>query len=127
MTSLRRIFSHPAAPGLTLLAAAAAAIVCANTGAAGAYAGLLAFELGGHVGPLHLEKPLILWINDGLMAIFFLLIGLEVKRELIHGALRDPSQRVLPAVAAVGGMVVPAAVYVAATWGDPRKNRRSLR
>ena len=71
------------------------------------------------MGPLGLYKPLLLWINDGLMALFFLLVGLEIKRELVEGALSQPSQMALPVAGAVGGMVVPALFYVTITWSDP--------
>ncbi|MCJ7700174.1 MAG: Na+/H+ antiporter NhaA, partial [Anaerolineales bacterium] len=71
------------------------------------------------IGQLELAKPLLLWINDGLMAIFFFLIGLEIKRELLEGELSEPSRIILPAVGAVGGMAVPALVYVVFNLGDP--------
>jgi len=66
-----------------------------------------------------LNKPLILWINDGLMAVFFFLIGLELKREMLEGKLKNPRDVVLPGMAAVGGMVVPAAFYLMLNWGQP--------
>ncbi len=116
--ALSRTLDHPATPGLTLLAAAIAAIVAANTSLYDGYLALLSFEVGGDIGPLHLKKALILWINDGLMAVFFLLVGLELKREFLQGALREPSARLMPAVAAFGGMLVPALFYVAVNWGD---------
>ncbi len=68
---------------------------------------------------LAIDKPLLLWINDGLMAVFFFLIGLEVKREMLEGELREPSQIVLPGCAALGGFVVPAAIYAYINWNDP--------
>ena len=71
------------------------------------------------VGPLALDKPLLLWINDGLMAVFFFLVGLEIKRELLRGELSTFGQAALPALAAVGGMVVPALIYVAINAGNP--------
>ena len=67
---------------------------------------------------LHIAKPLLLWINDGLMAIFFLLIGLEVKREFLEGQLSPPSQLALPGIAAIGGMLIPACFYVYLNYGD---------
>ena len=74
--------------------------------------------VGVRVGPLALEKPLLLWINDGLMAVFFFLVGLEIKRELLRGELSTFGQAALPAVAAVGGMAVPALIYVAINAGN---------
>ena len=71
------------------------------------------------VGALEINKPLLLWINDGLMAVFFFLIGLEVKREVMEGELSSVSQIVLPAFGAIGGMAVPAGIYVWMNWGDP--------
>lgn len=71
------------------------------------------------VGALQIAKPLLLWINGGLMALFFFLVGLEIKREVLEGELSDPRQVVLPAVAAAGGMVVPAAIYAAINAGNP--------
>ncbi len=71
------------------------------------------------IGALVLEKPLLLWINDGLMALFFLLVGLEIKRELLEGSLSSWRQAVLPALAATGGMAAPAAIYAAINAGDP--------
>src|SRR4029450_9124926 len=67
---------------------------------------------GFSLGPIVLNKPVLLWINDGLMAVFFLLVGLEIKREVVEGALSQPSQIALPVVAAAGGMAVPAVAWV---------------
>jgi NhaA family Na+:H+ antiporter len=75
--------------------------------------------VGVRVGPLAIDKPLLLWINDGLMAIFFFLVGLEIKRELLRGELSTFGQALLPALAALGGMAVPAVVYVGVNAGDP--------
>jgi NhaA family Na+:H+ antiporter len=66
-----------------------------------------------------IDKPLLLWINDGLMAVFFFLVGMEIKRELLVGELRSPRKAALSMAAALGGMVVPAAIYVALNWGTP--------
>ena len=76
------------------------------------------------LAPFALDKPLLLWINDGLMAIFFFLVGLEIKRELLRGELSTVEQAALPAIAALGGMVVPALIYVAINCG---RRRRALR
>ena len=83
------------------------------------YNALLETPVSIQVGALILDKPLLLWINDGLMAVFFFLIGLEIKRELLEGELSDPSRLVIPAIAAVGGMAVPALIYIAMNQGDP--------
>lgn len=96
--------SSPSAGGIVLILASAAAIIIANTALRESYEGFLHAYIGG----LSVEH----WINDGLMAIFFLLVGLEIKRELIVGALSSWSQRALPGFAAIGGMAVPALIYV---------------
>ena len=71
------------------------------------------------IGPLEIAKPLLLWVNDGLMAGFFFLVGLELKRELLVGELSDRSKLVLPAVGAIGGMLVPSLIYAAMNYQDP--------
>ena len=96
--------SSPTAGGIVLILASAAAIIIANTSLRESYEGFL----HAYVGGLSVEH----WINDGLMAVFFLLVGLEIKRELIVGALSSWSQRALPGFAAIGGMAVPALIYV---------------
>jgi NhaA family Na+:H+ antiporter len=106
-----RFFQLEAASGLLLIAAAILALVINNSPLSYLYNGLLDVPVAVKVGALEIAKPLLLWINDGLMALFFLLIGLEVKREVVDGQLSKPSQVILPATAAVGGMVVPALVY----------------
>ncbi|WEK32172.1 MAG: Na+/H+ antiporter NhaA [Candidatus Pseudomonas phytovorans] len=106
-----RFFQLEAASGLLLIAAAVLALVINNSPLSYLYSGLLDVPVAVQVGALNIAKPLLLWINDGLMALFFLLIGLEVKREVVDGHLSKPSQVILPATAAVGGMVVPALIY----------------
>jgi NhaA family Na+:H+ antiporter len=110
---------HEAAGGLVLMAAALAALILCNSPLAWLYDWLLQTPVGVRVGSLALDKPLLHWINDGLMAVFFFLVGLEIKRELLRGELSTIRQAVLPAVAATGGMAVPAAIYVAINAGDP--------
>ena len=107
------------AGGILLLAAAIAALVAVNTPFATAYAGLVDTTIAVQVGTIAIEKPLLLWVNDGLMAVFFFLIGLEVKREFLEGELSSPSQVVLPGLGAIGGMAVPAAIYASLNWQDP--------
>jgi Na+:H+ antiporter, NhaA family len=107
-----------AASGVLLLAAAAVALAVSNSPALPLYADLLDLKVGGHVGPLTLEKTLLHWINDGLMAVFFLVVGLEIKRELVEGELSTPAQAALPGIAALGGMAVPALIYVGLNLGD---------
>jgi Na+:H+ antiporter, NhaA family len=109
---------HEAAGGVALLVAALAALIVSNSPLAWLYDAFLDTLVGIRAGPFALDKPLLLWINDGLMAIFFLLVGLEIKRELLRGELSTFGQAVLPALAALGGMVVPAAIYAGINAGD---------
>lgn len=111
--------SSEAISGLLLLAASALALVAANGPWSKLYDGFLEVPFSVTLGSLALQKPLLLWINDGLMAIFFLMIGLEVKREMTDGALATWSERSLPFAAALGGMLAPAAIFVAINLGDP--------
>ncbi|WP_051341451.1 Na+/H+ antiporter NhaA [Azospirillum halopraeferens] len=115
LSILREFLHTEASGGLLLLAAAAAAIVVANSPLAGGYFGLLhTYVFGLSVGH---------WINDGLMAVFFLLVGLEIKREVLDGQLATWPRRALPGIAAVGGMVVPALIYVAFNGANPETLR----
>lgn len=105
--------------GVLLLLATALALMLANTPAVAFYEWLLSTPVQVRVGALDIHKPLLLWINDGLMALFFLAVGLEIKREACHGHLSSLRQIALPGVAALGGMVVPALIYVALNHHDP--------
>ena len=116
---LKAFIDSEAASALPLLAAAVLALVLANSPLVGAIHGMLEAKLGFSFGVLDLAKPLHLWINDGLMAVFFLLVGLEIKREVVEGELSRPSQVALPVAGALGGMFVPALIYVGINWGDP--------
>ena len=107
------------ASGLLLLVAAVLAMLVANSPFAYLYDALLDTTVAVHVGALSISKPLLLWVNDGLMAVFFFLVGLEIKREVMEGELSSLSQVVLPGMGALGGMAVPAAIYAWMNWGDP--------
>jgi NhaA family Na+:H+ antiporter len=116
--SIRRWLQHEAAGGVLLIVAALIALTMANSSAQPFYDALIHFPqdpAAGHGASF----SLLLFINDALMAIFFLMIGLEVKRELMEGALASRSQAVFPAIAAVGGMVVPALIYLLVNWREP--------
>jgi Na+:H+ antiporter, NhaA family len=108
---LRHLFENEAAGGLVLMAAAALAQVVANSPLAPAYFA----ALHAYIGPLSVSH----WINEGLMAVFFLVVGLEIKRELLDGHLSTWPRRALPGIAAAGGMAVPALIYAAFNWNDP--------
>jgi NhaA family Na+:H+ antiporter len=113
-----RFFQLEAAGGLLLIAAAALALIINNSPLSWLYNAFLEVPVVAQIGAIKIAKPLLLWINDGMMALFFLLIGLEVKREVLEGHLSRPSQIILPGTAAVGGMVVPALVFWALNQGD---------
>lgn len=112
-------FRKESAGGILLMISALAAIFAVNLGLSDVYDLLLSTPVTVGVGSLIIDKPLLLWINDGLMAVFFFLVGLELKRELVEGELANPRNIILPGIGAVGGMVVPAAIYVAFNAGDP--------
>ena len=121
-STFTRFFQLEAASGLLLIAAAILALIINNSQLSWLYSGLLDTPVVAQIGALKIAKPLLLWINDGLMALFFLLIGLEVKREVLDGQLSKPSQLVLPGAAAIGGMLVPALIY----WFLNRDNPAAL-
>ena len=105
--------------GILLVAAAAVAMLLSNSPFASLYHGFLDTPVEIRIGDLQIAKPLLLWINDGLMAVFFLLLGLELKREMLEGRLSHYRQVLLPAIAALGGMLIPAAIYIFLNQGDP--------
>jgi NhaA family Na+:H+ antiporter len=116
---IREFLRMEAAGGIVLGIAAALALIACNSGLVDFYRSVLILPVEVRFGSLQIAKPLLLWINDGLMAIFFLLVGLEIKREFREGELSSLRQAMLPAIGAVGGMVVPAALYVLCNLGDP--------
>ncbi|XXF10001.1 Na+/H+ antiporter NhaA [Pseudomonas sp. D2-3] len=118
-SALKRFLASEAAGGVLLMIAAAAAVMVANSPLASTYFHLLHAETGPTLSEKLGPMTLHLWINDGLMAIFFLLVGLEIKRELVDGRLSSWEQRRLPALPALMGMAVPALIYLAITGGDP--------
>lgn len=111
-------FEHEAAGGVVLMIAAAFAVLISNSPFAYLYDLLLDTPVVIQIGALELNKPLLLWINDGLMAIFFFLVGLEIKREVVEGRLSSVRTATLPVIAAVGGMALPAVIYMVLNWGD---------
>ncbi len=114
----KRFMKLESAGGILLMIAAVLAMIAANSPLSVYYDSLIDLPVAVSVGTFEIAKPLLLWINDGLMAVFFFLIGLELKRELAEGELADRSAIVLPAIGAVGGMVVPALLYIYFNSGD---------
>jgi NhaA family Na+:H+ antiporter len=120
-------FKSKSTSGVLLMASALAALVWANSPWAASYDGLWSMRFTVGLGDAALSKPLLLWVNDGLMALFFFVVGLEIKREFLAGELSSRSQAILPIAAAVGGMAVPALFYILACgdggavrgWGIP--------
>jgi Na+:H+ antiporter, NhaA family len=117
VSALQDFLRQEAAGGYVLMAAAGLALIVANSPLAPSYFAALDTKLGFAVGPLALNETILHWINDGLMALFFLLVGLEIKREVLDGELSRPSRVVLPGLAAVGGVALPALIYVAFNSG----------
>ena len=119
LKTLQSFLKLEAASGILLMFAAVIAMVIANSPLNIYYDLLLSVPVKVAVGSFEIAKPLLLWINDGLMALFFLLVGLELKREFLEGDLSQPGQITLPAIGAVGGMLVPASIYAALNYQDP--------
>jgi Na+:H+ antiporter, NhaA family len=117
--AIRKFLALEAAGGILLAAAALAALLLANSPLDFVYTKFLDIPVEVRFGKFQIAKPLLLWINDGLMAVYFFLVGLELKRELREGELSSPAQVMLPALAAGGGMALPAAIYAWINWGDP--------
>jgi NhaA family Na+:H+ antiporter len=116
----QQFFQTSASGGLLLLAATALALAWANSPWAASYHALWSTPVSVGLGSLTLSKPLLLWINDGVMAVFFFVVGLEIKREILVGELSSPRQALLPIAAALGGMCLPAAIFLAFNHGTPQ-------
>ncbi len=108
-----------AAGGVVVVLAALGALVWANSPWSGSYVALWSTEIGARIGTFAFKLDLRHWVNDGLMTIFFFVVGLEIKREFVEGELREPRKAVAPVAGAIGGMVLPALIYVAWTGGTP--------
>ncbi|MBD2795284.1 Na+/H+ antiporter NhaA [Xenorhabdus sp. 18] len=115
---IRQFLKLEAAGGLLLIIAAVIALIMANTPLQGIYHQFLNLPVAVQFAALEINKPLLLWINDGLMAVFFLIVGLEVKRELMEGSLASRDKAIFPAIAALGGMLAPALIYLLFNGSD---------
>ncbi len=116
--TIKNFLQMESAAGIVLMAAAALALIVANSPLASYYDLFLETPVEIRIGAFEIAKPLLLWVNDGLMAVFFFLVGLEVKREILEGELSRPSNVMLPAIGAIGGIVAPVAVYIFFNHGD---------
>ena len=119
VNAIRDFLELESASGIILVGAAAVALALSNSPLSGLYNLLIDTPFEVRLGALEIAKPLLLWINDGLMAIFFLLVGLEIKREVLDGQLSSLGQVALPGIAAVGGMAIPALIYVFFNFNNP--------
>jgi len=119
MKAVEEFIKKESASGILLILATILALILSNTATSSLYTAFLHIPVEIRIGALHLDKSLYHWVNDGLMAIFFLLIGLEVKREILEGHLSSLSQIALPGMAAIGGMIVPAGIYLIFNQNNP--------
>jgi len=111
-------FKRASAPGIVLAGAALLGLLLANSAAAPVLSAFLGAPVHVGLSPVVIVRPVSLWINDGLMSVFFFLVGLEIKREIMTGTLSSRRRLTLPLAAALGGMLVPAALYTAINWGN---------
>jgi len=116
---IREFLKLESAGGVLLVIATVMALIMKNSAYSDWYGALLNTPVNVAIGEFQIAKPLLLWINDGLMAVFFFVVGLELKREFLEGELSNRDQITLPAFAAAGGMLVPAAIYAYINWGHP--------
>jgi NhaA family Na+:H+ antiporter len=119
ITMLREFLRWEAAAGIVLIIFSSVALILANSPLANLYEAFNNIPVAVQIAALEIRKPLFLWINDGVMAIFFMLVGLEIKRELLEGELASTSRALLPLMGAIGGMAMPAAIFVAINWDLP--------
>lgn len=119
LSRIQSFMKLEASAGLILMAVAVLAMIAANSPLAALYGDVLGTYIKVGIGSFEIAKPALLWINDGLMAIFFFLVGLEIKREVLTGELSSFDKAVLPVLAAIGGMLIPGLVFVALNWGVP--------
>ncbi len=117
-TFITRFLRLESSGGIVLMIATVLALIAANSPFKAIYFLLIDTPVEIRIGALEIAKPLLLWINDGLMAVFFFLVGLELKRELIEGELSDKRNVILPGVGAIGGMLIPALIYIYFNAGD---------
>ena len=117
--SLLSFFKPESAVGVLLILATILAMLMANSPWASLYKDFLDIPVVVSIHEFTIAKPLLLWVNDGLMAVFFFMVGMEIKREVLEGSLNHVSKIALPAFAAIGGMIVPAVIYMVLNWGDP--------
>lgn len=118
-SSFKALMHSPAAGGILLGLCAILAIIVANSPFKHLYDLLLATPVVFQIGTLLISKPLLLWVNDGLMAVFFFMVGLELKRECLFGELNHWKKAVLPSIGALGGMIIPALGYLVLNYDDP--------
>lgn len=116
--TFREFIKLESSAGVILFITAVLALIIDNTPWQQYYHAFFSLPMSIHIGALQLSKPMLLWVNDGFMTIFFLLIGLEIKRELLEGELNSIKKASLPAIAALGGMVIPALIYLYFNHGD---------
>lgn len=119
MSAIDRFFRKESAPGILLMIAAVVAVFAANSPLKVYYTLLIDIPVEVRVGALDIAKPLLLWVNDGLMAVFFLHVGLELKREFLEGELKDKRNIILPGLGALGGMGIPALIYLVFNYDNP--------
>lgn len=118
-TAFPDFLKHESAGGVTLFACVLISLVVANSPLGAGFNSLLEHPIGFNTDSIHLKYSVVLWINDGLMAIFFLLVGLEIKRELVEGELASPKKAALPIICAIGGALIPAGIYTFLNAGTP--------